>query len=262
MQIAHRKTQTDHKMLSDRTDVLAARVNAVQADLRGVMHGDDEVEALRARVQSAEDLLAELRGRLSAAEVALAEAKTQAQAQAQVADQGAEVVVTEVSARTRAPSPLCAHTSQSDVAPVATMTTPMHKLKPLAELRARLAVSEAIEKAKRHALVLRQVAKQGAEVVVTEVSARTSAPSALCAHMSQSDVAPVATTTTPTRKRKRTEDEDEDGSDFKGEEEQGNPVRANVQARKRARGCVSAAVHTTAAIVVGAVAAWSALAFV
>jgi hypothetical protein len=32
MQIAHRKVQTNRKMLSDRTDALAARVDAVQAN--------------------------------------------------------------------------------------------------------------------------------------------------------------------------------------------------------------------------------------
>ena len=55
MQIAHRKTQTDHKMLSDSTDALAARVDAVQADLRSATRGDDDLEALRTRVQTAED---------------------------------------------------------------------------------------------------------------------------------------------------------------------------------------------------------------
>jgi hypothetical protein len=191
MQIAHRRTQTDHKMLSDRTDALAARVDALQVDLRGVMCGDDELEPLRTRVQAAENRLSELQARLSAAEAAITGAKAQAEAEAQVTEQGAGVVVTEVSARTHAPCALCAHTTQSNVAPVTTMTT------------------------------------------------------------------------TPMRKRKRTEDEgNEDVGDV---EEEGNRVRArrpNDQARKRARRCARAAVHTTAAIVVGAVAAWSALAFV
>ncbi len=80
MQIAHRKTQTDHKMLSDRIDALAARVDAVQADLHGAMRGDGEVDALRYRVQAAEDLLSQLQGRLSATEVALVDAKVQAEA--------------------------------------------------------------------------------------------------------------------------------------------------------------------------------------
>ncbi|KAH9987613.1 hypothetical protein BJV74DRAFT_796462 [Russula compacta] len=172
MQIAHRKTQTDHKVLSDRTDALAARVDAVQADLRGAMRDDDEVEALRTRVQTAEDLLAGLQGRLSAAEVALAEAKAQAEAQAQAVEQVAQ---------------------------------------------------------------------------------------------------PVARETTPTRKRKRTEDngdgdEDDNNAVVEDEEdEQGNSERARPakgQPKKRARRCARAAVHTATAVIVGAVAAWSTLAFV
>lgn len=199
MQIAHRKTQSDHKTLSDRTDALAARVDAVQADLHGAMRGDDQVESLRTRVQAAEDLLVVLRGRLSAAEEALAGAKAkQAEALARLAELG--------------------------------------------------------------------VAAEATEVVVTdEVSAHTHAPSAPCAHTAQSGVAP--TTTTPMRKRKRIEEDDGDfeREEEQGQEEQGESVRAqrpNVQARKRARRCARAAVHTTAAIIVGAVAAWSALAFV
>ncbi len=92
MQIAHRKTQTDHKMLSDRTDALAARVDAVQADLHGAIRGDDdEVDALRTRVQAAEDLLSQLQGRLSATEVALVDAKVQAAAAAaEIDDANAE----------------------------------------------------------------------------------------------------------------------------------------------------------------------------
>src|SRR6266478_5653941 len=90
MQIAHRKTQTDHKMLSDRTDALAARVDAVQADLHGAIRGDDdEVDALRTRVQAAEDLLSQLQGRLSATEVALVDAKVQAAAAAAERDAAA-----------------------------------------------------------------------------------------------------------------------------------------------------------------------------
>jgi predicted nucleic acid-binding Zn-ribbon protein len=188
MQIAHRKTQSDHRMLSDRTDALAARLDAVQADLRGPMRSDDEVEALRARVQAAEDLLSDLQGRLSTAEAALAEAKAQAEAQA--AEWAAKVVEAE-----------------SDASPaIATTITP-----------------------------------------------------------------PI----TPTRKRKRTEDDvgevEEDGNIVRGgkdegEEEQGNSVvRAccpKVQARKRPRRLVRAAVQVTAAATIGAVAAWSALAFV
>ncbi|KAI0288764.1 hypothetical protein BC826DRAFT_1036078 [Russula brevipes] len=198
MQIAHRKTQTDHKMLSDRTDALAARVDAVQADLRGDMPDDDEVDVLRTRVQTAEDLLVELQGRLSATEVALAEAKVQAEAQA--VEQAAEVVVTEVSPCTHAPSALCAHSAQSDAALATSTITPA----------------------------------------------------------------------TPTRKRKRTDDDGEGDDDNKNptereEDEQGNPVREcrpKVQGRKRPRRLARAATHTAVAAVVGAVAAWSALAFV
>jgi hypothetical protein len=206
MQIAHRKTQTDHKMLSDRTDALGARVDAVQADLRSAMRNDDEVETLRTRVQAAEDLLSELQDRLSATEMALAEAKAQAEAQA--AERAAQVAIeTEVSPCTHAPSALCAHSTQSDTATaVATITPPV----------------------------------------------------------------------TPTHKRKRTEDDgdldNEDGNIIvrggEGEEEgqeQGNSVRTycpNVQARKRPRRFLRAAVHVTAAATIGAVAAWSALAFV
>jgi hypothetical protein len=196
MQIAHRKTQTDHKMLSDRTDALAARVDAVQADLRGAMRGDNEVDALRTRVHATEDLLSRLQGRLSATEVALVLANAQAEAQA---------------------------------------------------------------------------TEQAAQMVVTEVSPYMHAPSALCAHSAQSDAA-LATTTTPaqTRKRKRTEDDadgEEDGNNVnEGEEDkQGDSVRAcrpTAPPKKRTRRYARAAVHTAAAVVVGAVAAWSALAFV
>jgi hypothetical protein len=210
MQIAHRKTQTDHKMLSDRTDALAARVDAVQADLRGALRYDDEVETLRTRVKVAEDLLSELQGRLSSSEAALAEANAQAEAQAQAAERAAAQVVkeTEVSPCTHAPSALGAHSTQSDTAPPAIVTT-------------------------------------------------TITP-------------PI----TPTRKRKRTEDDgDGDVDDGDGnvvrvsEEEQGNSVvvRAHcpkVQARKRPRRFVRAAIQVTAAATIGAVAAWSALAFV
>ncbi len=194
MQIAHRKTQTDHKMLSDRTDALAARVDAVQADLRCAIRGDGEVDALKTRVQAAEDLLSRLQGRLSATEVALVDAKAQAEAQAQAA---------------------------------------------------------------------------AAEVVATEVSPYTHAPSALCAHLVQSDAA-LATTTAQTRKRKRTDDDaDEDENNVnegQGEDKQGDSVRSSCcrkgPPRKRTRRYARAAVQTTAAVVVGAVAAWSALAFV
>jgi hypothetical protein len=201
MQIAHRKTQSDHKMLSDRTDALAARVDAVQADLHGAIDDDNQVESLRTRVQAAEDLLVVLRGRLSAAEEALAGATAkQAEALARLAELG--------------------------------------------------------------------VAAEATEVAVTdEVSVHTHAPSAPCAHTAQSGVAPMTTTTTPMRKRKRIEGDDGDfeREEVQVQEEQSEPVQAqrpNVQARKRARRCARAAVHTSAAIIVGAVAAWSALAFV
>ncbi len=192
MQIAHRKTQTDHKMLSDRTDALAARVDAVQADLHGAIRGDDdEVDALRTRVQAAEDLLSQLQGRLSATEVALVDAKVQAAAAA-------------------------------------------------------------------------------AEMVASEVSPFTHAPSALCAHSVQSDAAAALATMTAgeTRKRKRTDDDaNAEGDTNNVNEGEGESVRAcrrlgNVPPRKRTRRYARAAVQTTAAVVVGAVAAWSALAFV
>jgi len=174
MQIAHRKTQTDHKMLSDRTDALAARVDAVQAGLRGAMHGDDEVDALRSRVQAAEDLLSQLQGRLSATEGALVDAKVQAEA-----------------------------------------------------LRT-----------ERAAAALAQLA------------------------MSESDAAALTTTTVQTRKRKRTTDDDADDGENNVTEGDERACSRKIPAKKRSRRCARAAVQTTAAVVVGAVAAWSALAFV
>jgi hypothetical protein len=194
MQIAHRKTQTDHKMLSDRTDALAARVDAVQADLHGAMRGDDEVDTLRSRVQAAEDLLSQLQGRLSATEVALVDAKVQAETQA--AEQAAAAAIA------------------------------------------------------------------AAQMVTSEVSPYMHAPSALCAHSVQSDAAALTTTTVQTRKRKRATDDDIDDDEnnvTKGDE---RACSRNLPAGKRTRRCARAAVHTTAAVVVGAVAAWSALAFV
>jgi hypothetical protein len=190
MQIAHRKTQTDHKMLSDRTDALGARVDAVQADLRGTMRGDDEVDALRSRVQAAEDLLSQLQGRLSATEVALVDAKVQAEAQG---------------------------TEQAAAA---------------------------------------------AQMVTSEVSPYTHAHSALCAHLVQSDTAALTTTTVQTRKRKRTTDDDADDVENNVTEGDEQAYSRKLLAVKRTRRCARAAVHTTAAVVVGAVAAWSALAFV
>jgi len=102
MQIAHRKTQTDHKLLSDRTEALAAPLDAVQADLRSALCGAEDAEALRARVKAADDLLADLQGRLSSAEAAIAEAKAQA------------VKNNEVSPCTYAPREVGAHMAQSD----------------------------------------------------------------------------------------------------------------------------------------------------
>jgi len=204
MQIAHRKTQTDHKMLSDRTDALAARVDAVQADLRVAMCGDEEVEALRTRMQTAEELLAELQGRLSATEAAFAEAKVQAEAQAQAAGQ---VVETKVSPCTHAHSALCAYSVQSDA----------------------------------------------------DVAAPVTAATA---------IAPI-TPITSTRKRKRGEDGDDgdvdaDGNDDrKGEEDDSARARCTkTLARKRPRRLARTAAQVTTAAVIGAVAAWSALAFV
>jgi len=165
MQIAHRKTQTDHKQLSDRTEALAARLDAAQADLRSAMGANEDAEVLRTRVQVAEDLMAELQGRLSSAEAAVAEA---AKAQA--------------------------------------------------ELR-----------------MVEQQAAAAAKVVESDVS-------------------------TPTRKRKRAaEDAGEEADDDDGSEVRLRFPKA--QRRKRARRFAWAAVHTAAAAAVGAVAAWSALAF-
>lgn len=211
MQIAHRKTQTDHRMLSDRTEALAARVDAVQADLRGTIRDKDEVEALRTRMEAAEDLLAELRGRMSAAEEALTEAKAQAQA--------------------------------------------MEEMVQAVQARAQVVVE-----------------------VETEVSPCPHAPSALCAYSAQSVAAPASSTIEPitssptptTRKRKRTEEDDVDVHDDVhegegGEQQEGNSARAcrpKVQPRKRCRRLVRGAVQVTGAAVIGAVAAWSALAFV
>ena len=180
MQIAHRKTQTDHKALSDRTEALAARLDAAQADLRSALGAHEDTEALRTRVQAAETLMAELQTRLASAE---AQQQQQQQPQPQV-------------------SP-CIHAHTS----------------------------------------------------------------ALGAHMAQSpavvDVEEPTTTTTTTRKRKREEEEEEAVA---VEEEAAAPAAHKRKhtcgnGRKRARRFVWAAVHTAAAATVGAVAAWSALAF-
>ncbi|KAH8988293.1 hypothetical protein EDB86DRAFT_2947217 [Lactarius hatsudake] len=168
MQIAHRKTQTDHKLLSDRTEALAARLDAAQADLRSALRVNEDAEALRTRVQAAEGLLADLQGRLSSAETAVAEAKAQAES-----------------------------------------------------AESRMAAAAAAEQA-------------AANVVANE-----------------SD--------TPTRKRKRCGDDDETVVE---EEADDVGARPRVQPRKkRARRFALAAMHTAAAATVGAVAAWSALAF-
>jgi hypothetical protein len=174
MQIAHRKTQTDHKLLSDRTEALASRLNATHADIRSVEHGLEDAGELYTRMRVAEDLLAELQGRLSSAETALAEAKSQAETSRMEAE---------------------------------------------------------------------------ANLVATQVSPCTHAPSALGAHMAQSDVS------TPTRKRKRAEDDAVEEAD----DDYVRPPKA--QRRKRGRRLARAAMHTAAAAAVGAVAAWSALAF-
>jgi hypothetical protein len=191
MQIAHRKTQTDHKQLSDRTEALAARLDAAQADLRSTKGAKEDAEVLRTRVQVAEDLMAELQGRLSSAETAVSVAKAEAEL--------------------------------------------------------------------RMTMVEQQQAAAAAKALI-EVSPCTHAPSTLGAHMAQSDVSLVTTTTTPTRKRKRAaEDAAEEADDDDGTE-----VRLRFpkcQRRKRARRFAWAAVHTAAAAAVGAVAAWSALAF-
>jgi hypothetical protein len=203
MQIAHRKTQTDHKMLSDRTDALGARVDAVQADLRGTMRGDDEVDALRSRVEATEDLLSQLQGRLSMTEVALIDAKMQAEVQGR--EQAAAVAIA------------------------------------------------------------------AAQMATSEVSPYMHAPSALCAHSVQSDAAAAAaaaltTTAVQTRKRKRTIDDDADNDADNDEnnvtEGDERAYSRKLPAGKRPRRCARAAMQTTAAVVVGAVAAWSALAFV
>lgn len=195
MQIAHRKTQTDHKMLSDRTDALGARVDAVQADLRGTMRSDDEVDALRSRVEATEDLLSQLQGRLSMTEVALIEAKMQAEVQGR--EQAAAVAIA------------------------------------------------------------------AAQMAPSEVSPYMHAPSALCAHSVQSDAAPALTTTAvQTRKRKRTIDDDADNDENNVTEGDERAYSRKLPAGKRTRRCARAAMQTTAAVVVGAVAAWSALAFV
>lgn len=192
MQIAHRKTQTDHKLLSDRTEALAARLDTAQADLRSAVRGNEDAEALRVRVLAAENLLAELQGRLSSAEAAVAEAKAEAEAESRVAAE------------------------QAAAAAAAT-----------------------------------------ANVVVPEVSPCTHAPSALGAHMAQSEAMPVITTTTPTRKRKRAED----GGDAEGADDDDDVRPPKALRRKRGRRFARAAMHTAAAAAVGAVAAWSALAF-
>ena len=107
-------------MFSDRTDILAARVNAVQtqqANLHGAMRSEDGVDLLRNRVRAAEDLLSQLQGRLSATEEALGNVRMEAEALA--AEQAAQMAATQVSPgpilynlRTR-PAHLCAYSAQS-----------------------------------------------------------------------------------------------------------------------------------------------------
>lgn len=165
----------------------------MQADLRGTMRGDDEVDALRSRVAAAEDLLSQLQGRLSMTEVALIDAKMQAEVQAR--EQAAAVAIA------------------------------------------------------------------ATQMAASEVSPYMHAPSALCAHSVQSDAAATLTTTAvQTRKRKRDDDADNDENDVTEGDERA--YSRKLPAGKRTRRCARAAMQTTAAVVVGAVAAWSALAFV
>ena len=138
----------------------------------------------------------------------------------------------------------------------------------LSQLQGRLSATElALVDARMQAEAL--AAEQATKIAATEVSPYMHAPSALCAHSAQSDAALATTTTAETRKRKRSDDDAEGAEDgnsvTEGEDKQGDSVRARrpeVPARKRTRRIARAAVNTAAAVVVGAVAAWSALAFV
>jgi carbohydrate-binding DOMON domain-containing protein len=134
----------------------------------------------------------------------------------------------------------------------------------LSQLQGRLSATEVLlVDARTQAEAL--AAEQAAQMAATQVSLYY-VPSPLCAYSTQSQ---ATTTTAQTRKRKRSEDEVEGGEDgnnvTEGEEDkQGYSVRARrpeVPARKRTRRIARAAVHTAAAVVIGAVAAWSALAF-
>jgi hypothetical protein len=140
----------------------------------------------------------------------------------------------------------------------------------LSQLQGRLSATEMVlvdVRMQAEAEVL--AAEQAVQRAATQVSPPilyTHAPSPLCAYSAQSQ----ATTTAQTRKRKRYKDDvesDEDGNNVtEGEEDkQDGSVRARrpeVPARKRTCRIARTAVHTAAAVVIGAVAAWSALAFV
>ena len=67
-------------MLSDRTDALVARVNAVQADSHGAICGEDEADLLRNHLCAAKELLSQLQGHLSATEMALVDVRMQVEA--------------------------------------------------------------------------------------------------------------------------------------------------------------------------------------
>jgi hypothetical protein len=108
MQIAHRKTQTDHKALSDRTEALAARLDAAQSDLRSAIGAHEDTEVLRTRVVAAEALMAELQARLVSAEARMAEAEQAAAVVEQPQQQ-------QVSPCMHAPSALGAHLAQTEV---------------------------------------------------------------------------------------------------------------------------------------------------
>jgi pSer/pThr/pTyr-binding forkhead associated (FHA) protein len=94
MQIAHRKTQTDHKALSDRTEALAARLDAAHSDLRSAIGAHEDAEVLRTRVVAAEALMAELQARLVSAEARMAEAEQAAAVVEQPQQQQTEVPTT------------------------------------------------------------------------------------------------------------------------------------------------------------------------
>jgi len=139
----------------------------------------------------------------------------------------------------------------------------------LSQLQGRLSATEvalvdAKVQAEAQAAAAAVAAASASQMVVSEVSPYTHAPSALCAHSMQSDAAALTTTTVQTRKRKRTTDDDvdDDESNVTKGDERAYSRKVPAGKRSRTRRCARAAVQTTAAVVVGAVAAWSALAFV